>query len=729
MKKTIAMTCILKNELHNLPRFCESIAGCFDEYHFTDTGSTDGSYAWLMHEAEKHLKCSPDQLHLHTFKWCDNFSAARNHALEYIKTDYWCWLDLDDILFNKDNFIAWKDEAIGFADFWYVPYHYAVDKDQNPLVSFVRERIIKTDTGLKFTDFIHEGVDLRKATRNIETSVVKSFSVKHLRTEDEMKSDKGRNLRILEECKDLLSPRLQFYYGKELFDLQKYDDCIRVLKENVKRADMEQGDRNMAFQYLVHALVLSEKYVEAIQYGVLGIQMEPNRAEFYCMVAESFCKMGEPHKAIPFFSAAKSCINVAAQGLSHEFTFSDGYNFIPRMNLAQIYTNQGRFEDALEELKPIASRDEAKKLIKFCEKAIFDTTIPKDDELTFTDDIVITCPNPNAYPWDEHIYEIKGLGGSETAAVEMAKHLAKQTGRKVIIFQQREQDWVAPSGVQYIQAHKLHDYFRKYKPKLHIAWRHTARFTNTYSVVWSHDLLTPGAENIQNYDHILALSDAHKQMLIGIAGVPAEKIIVTKNGIDPDRFKLRNNVEKQYGKVIFPSSPDRGLEWAIKVMDLVNKEIPESELHVFYSFENMKKFGMKEQAEKLENMFCTRPWIKYHGNVQQTELAKHFMQSQVWLYPSNFFETFAIVALEAMCSNAWPVLRRFGALKDTLKPAIEQNSCDLIDCDMNDQVVPLFAEKVIAAIKEEKYKKMDFNPELFSWSKVASEWVDMFKLK
>lgn len=92
MKKTIAMTCILKNELHNLPRFCESIAGCFDEYHFTDTGSNDGSVAWLMHESEKFLNCPADKVHIHHFRWIDNFAAARNHALPMITTDYWGWL-------------------------------------------------------------------------------------------------------------------------------------------------------------------------------------------------------------------------------------------------------------------------------------------------------------------------------------------------------------------------------------------------------------------------------------------------------------------------------------------------------------------------------------------------------------------------------------------------------------------------------------------------------------
>ena len=728
MKKTIALTCILKNEVHNLPRFCESVAGLFDEYHFTDTGSTDGSIAWLMHESDNFLKCRPEQVHIHHFSWVDNFAAARNHAIKMIKTDYWMWMDLDDVLHNGQNFTAWREEAMNWSDMWYLPYHYAMKPDGTPAVSFIRERIIKTDTGLDFTDFIHEGVDPRKSKYPARTSVVNSFAVNHLRTFDEMTADRGRNLKILEDQKDLLSPRLEFYYGKELFDMKRFEDCVRVLKENVKKAAMEQGDRVMAFQYLINALLELKEYPDAIKYGVLGIQMEPNRAEYHCFIADAYMKLGEPHKAIPFFGAAKHCMNVAAQGVSHEFTFAEGYSFVPRMNLAHIYAQQGRFEESLEELKTL-NDPKALELRAFCEKAIEDTKIKPDSELKETNDIVITCPNPNAYPWDENIYREKGLGGSETAAVEMAMHLKKLTGSRVIVFQHREKAMTAPSGVEYIPAPELHGYFQKYKPKLHIAWRHTAKFTNALSVVWSHDLRTPGAEHLNNYDYILSLSDAHKKFLVGVDGVPEDKIIVTRNGIESKRFVLRGNVEKKRGKVIWPNSPDRGLEYAVQVMDLVRKEIPEAELHVFYGFNNMDKYGMKDQADKIRHLFTTRPWIKYHGNVDQDRLSFEMMTSDVWLYTSTFYETFCISAIEALSARAWPVVRRFGALKSTMKVAEEKGWADILDVEMSEETVPLFADKVIKAIQEKKHERIEFDPESVSWSSLADEWCRMFNLK
>lgn len=731
MKKTIALTCILKDEVHNLPRFCESIAGLFDEYHFTDTGSKDGSVAWLMHEASNHLKCREDQLNIHHFQWCDNFAAARNYAIKMIKTDYWMWLDLDDVLFNPKAFASWREESINFGDVWYIPYHYALKEikyDGEPAISFIRERIIKTDTGLDFSDFIHEGVDIRKSNRPAMTGLVESFSVKHLRTLEEMTADRGRNLRILEDQKDLLSPRLQFYYGKELFDAKRFEDGIRVLRENVKHKEMEQGDRVMAFQFLIHALLETQQFGDAIKYGVLGIQMEPNRAEYHCMVAEAYVRMGETHKAIPFFGAAKYCHNVAAHGVSHEFTFSEGYSYVPRMNLANIYAQQGRFEEAVEELKPLTDQ-KAQEIRAFCEKGIADTKILPDDALLHTNDIIITCPHAAAYPWDEKIYRENGLGGSETAAVEMAMHLKKLTGSRVIIFQQRDKPFTAESGVEYIPAPELHGYFQKYKPKLHIAWRHTARFTNAMSLVWSHDLRTPGAKDLQNYDYILALSETHKTFLMGMEGVPAEKIIVTRNGIDPKRFQLVNNIEKKPGKVIWPNSPDRGLEYAVKVMDLVRKEIPTAELHVFYGFNNMDKFGMKEQADKLRLLFTKRDWIKYRGNVDQETLSHEMMSSDVWLYTSTFFETYCISAVEALSARCWPVVRKFGALKSTMKDAEENGWADILDVDMSDETVPLFADKVIKAIQEKKHERIEFDPESVSWSSLAEEWCRMFNLK
>lgn len=36
------------------------------------------------------------------FPWCDDFSAPRNFLLEKVRTDYWMWLDADDVL-DEEN--------------------------------------------------------------------------------------------------------------------------------------------------------------------------------------------------------------------------------------------------------------------------------------------------------------------------------------------------------------------------------------------------------------------------------------------------------------------------------------------------------------------------------------------------------------------------------------------------------------------------------------------------
>ena len=110
---TIALCLIMKNERKNLPRLFESVAGCFDEIHVVDTGSTDGSQDWVKNEGEK---TALTEVYLHYFKWVNSFCKARNYAFSHANTDYIMWLDLDDCLSDREAFIQWKNHAMEFAD-------------------------------------------------------------------------------------------------------------------------------------------------------------------------------------------------------------------------------------------------------------------------------------------------------------------------------------------------------------------------------------------------------------------------------------------------------------------------------------------------------------------------------------------------------------------------------------------------------------------------------------
>lgn len=718
-KHTIALTCIMKNERHNLPRLLESVKRCFDEIHFTDTGSTDGSIEYIT--SGEAFRASGVPVYLHHFDWVNDFALARNHALPYIMSDYWMWMDLDDAMGNAEKFQEFVKYVMPMNDVWFVPYLYAFNDQGKPVCSFLRERVFRTSLNMRFTDFVHEGVIAKDKSANM----IHTWTVNHVRTEAELAGDKGRNLKILEERRNELSSRLLFYLGKEYFDNQRFEEARNTLLEVCLKPDLEHHDKVTAMQYLANASFLLKKFDETIQYCLYGMKINPHRAEYYCMIGDAYMAMGQHYNAIPFYHAAMNCVNSGANGMSPSYTLDDCYGPYPKTQLGALLFQQGRFQDCLKMLEGV-TLPQAIKISLDAKKAI-DVINYKSAEVEKVkcDDIVFTCLPNTPYPWDTKIYKEKGIGGSETAACEIATHLRKLTGKKVKVFNDRKDVYVDEHGVEFLPMSEVQLYFKQFRPKIHIAWRHSVRLTDEPSYIWCHDLITPGAENLKNYDKIIVLSEFHKNYVKAIQGIPDEKIIVSKNGIEPSRFVKA--YEKKKGKVIWPNSPDRGLDHALRVMDLVIKEIPEAELHVFYGMDNMKKCGQAEKAMMLEAMIAERPYVKYHGNVTQSVLADHMFESQVWLYNTIFLETYCITAIEALSCRTWPVVRNIGALSDTLKSAAESFQCDLLDLEPDQYEV--WAGKVIDAIRLEKCSNMNINPSIFAWENVAKEWMDMFELK
>jgi glycosyltransferase involved in cell wall biosynthesis len=79
---------IVKNEAVNLPRCLESVRSIADELIVLDTGSTDDTVAIAQ----------SFQAQVHSFVWCNDFSAARNAGLHFAQGDWVLVLDADEVL-------------------------------------------------------------------------------------------------------------------------------------------------------------------------------------------------------------------------------------------------------------------------------------------------------------------------------------------------------------------------------------------------------------------------------------------------------------------------------------------------------------------------------------------------------------------------------------------------------------------------------------------------------
>lgn len=717
-RPTIALAMIVKNEAHNLPVLFESFKGCFDKVYITDTGSTDNTV-----EVAKELGAE-----VRHFTWVNDFAAARNASIQDIKEDFVMWMDGDDCLQNPDGFKLWRDEVMNTADFWLGAYHYASDEEGNPTCTFARERVFRNNGKFRFRYFVHEGL-VPEAGFSPRAAYVQTWAVRHRRTAEDLKKDRGRNLKLFEANQDKLDSRMKYYYGKEFYENADAVSAVRWLKEALAAPDLEPHDRLVATQYCVYALIQCNQLEQAIGVGLTGTQIFPHRAELWVSVGDCFIKQGKIHEALPFFAAAKHCpfqdagkTNMA-QAVFHA---KEAYTFYPRNQIARIFANTGNFEAAVKEL------EECLKLFPNPESETMLAEVKKIIEIRpgsnvvkkKVDDIVISGTPGGPYEWDGEIYRKKGIGGSETAAVEMAEWLAKLSSRRVIVFNNRSVSKTV-NGVDYLPFSEAPKYFGEFEPYFHVAWRHNFKLTDAPTYLWNHDLITPGGENT-HWLKTMVLSDFHKSFLMTIQGVKEAGVRITRNGVKPERFDGLKRDKKPI--VVWRSSPDRGLDRAIRVMDEVRKTMPELELRVYYGFDNMYKNNAGRQADELKKMIHARPWINFRGNIEQRTLSEECAQAMVWLYPTDFAETYCIGAIESLCEGVYPVVRKFGALKDTLAQAEKDGMATVLDRDcVTEEDVQAWAKEVISAIQEKKWERVSVDPNIYSWKGVAEQWLGWFE--
>lgn len=730
MKKrpSIALAMIVKNEAHNLGPLLSSIKDCFDEIYVTDTGSTDNTVEILNSEKATELAGCP--IHVSHFPWVNDFAKARNFNFDQVskEIDYIFWQDGDDVLSDREKFIHFRDHTMHCAHQWLVPYNYAFNDKGEPICTFVRERIVKNNYGFKWRFFVHEGL-INSPDKKVRTQLINSFTVNHMRTKEDEKQDKLRNLTLFKDREKDLCIRMKYYWGKELFEAREFLSSIKVLSEICKNdsPEFQLHDRVMAMQYLSGAYAECGDFDKSLNIALQGLHLCPERAEFWVLCGDANIRLNRVHQAALFYEAAKKC--PASNLMGFTYTCPHSYREYPSQQLAQIYINTGQIEKARAEVELL--RELKHPELKKFEDALVQLTqmsvVPEEKDLAEVDDIVITCPPGGVTSnWDENVLAEKGLGGSETACVEIARQLKLKTGSNVKVFQQRDKSEVMPSGVEYLPVDKLQHYFMRYKPKRHLAWRHATRLTPAKSYLFQHDLITPGAEFYQNYDKALCLTEFHKRFEMDLQGVPEDKIALVSNGIDSDMISSLRDVKKIPGKIMFPSSPDRELDRTIEIVKRVKEKVPEVKLHVFYGTGNMRKMGLEQEADRLDKLMKDNSdFVEYHGFVSKAELMRHWAEACVWIYPALFVETFAITALEAVASRCYPIVSDMGALRYTLKEAIDKDMCSIIDPNAESDV---WADEAVRVLNNKLWEKVDIDPHNYSWEKAADKFVQVMEL-
>jgi predicted O-linked N-acetylglucosamine transferase (SPINDLY family) len=163
---------------------------------------------------------------------------------------------------------------------------------------------------------------------------------------------------------------------------------------------------------------------------------------------------------------------------------------------------------------------------------------------------------------------------------------------------------------------------------------------------------------------IVAISDWHRGKLIETFALDPARVRVRRNAIAPAFETLARVPNEGPARLVYTSTPFRGLEVLLGVFPRVRELFPGTTLDVFSSLAVYQVAAKDDPFGPLYARARETPGVAMRGSIPQGELAAELARADILAYPSIFAETGCIAAMEATAAGLDVVASRLGALPE-----------------------------------------------------------------
>ncbi len=359
-------------------------------------------------------------------------------------------------------------------------------------------------------------------------------------------------------------------------------------------------------------------------------------------------------------------------------------------------------------------------------------------------------------PWDyRNVFE-KGIGGSETSHVELAIRLAKR-GHEVVSFTDLPSDrnklaTYHEYGVSWRDISSVPDFTdwvdnpeddtdEVVADALWIIYRQPSIGAKlpegTRAWLVCQDVFYPDwkSEDVAKFEKIIALCPRQVAEIASRDPKNADKIVLSGNGVNVERFERaeKNPPVRDPKRLIWASSPDRGLKELLDIFERAKEQVPDLSLHVFYGMDNIDKICGGDRTKypwrdswKQYDRAHTIPGVTWEGRVGQEQLAREYLKSGIWCYPTWFQETSCISCMEAQALGAIPITNPIWATGYNVKHGV------FIEGTPSDRIVlSRYVESVVrvalnpGAQEAMRAEMMPESRKRLSWDVIADQWSQM----
>lgn len=695
-------------------------------------------------------------------EWKDDFALARNQSFDMVPKDEYDWIlwcDADDFLVFDESVEELVSSLDEFTTGVFLKYNYAVEPKTNTVVvEQWRERILSTKVDWKWFYRIHE---VCKSSGPVQYAKRDGIYIQHQRTSGDDRGARERNRRIITEAMidNPQESRYKFYFAAEtMAAADTEDDAIRktelinaaILAYEKYRETVNDitEDVYLATTRIAELQRMRKDYAGALEADMESIAIYPDWPDGYVGAAKTCMELRDYRRMKSFADMATRCNKpdtsasiepmmvgftpmflrgIANEELGHYSEAADDYEKALAIWSPPDITV---IQEKIEKFRNITIEDEVD------ERKLFRGT-KKDKSICF-----FTQQIPEV--WHPELLKTSGIGGAELCIMKLAP-MFEADGWRVVVFGTPGEYRGVYEGVEYWDSQ---EYVDQEKFKIFVSSRSMLPFqakpNADASFLWMHDVnVGPDAQQYINMpDKVIGLTNWHSHHLQKLYNISSDKMTVIPNGVDLDRFPMDKWNNKR-NKLIYSSSPDRGLEYLVGMFPFMKERYPELELHIYYGWtmidkiiEHYKDMGINPQAEYLKNFKSKimhhiehlggeEGGIFQHGRVTQDDLANAMMDSDIWPYPTQFAETFAITAVEMQAAGVIPVTSDFAALTETVAPFYEKLVGWPANNDYQSRFLQLFAmTSEYDEYREEGRIEGRKHAESYTWEKSYSIWND-----
>lgn len=290
----ITLSMIVKNEEKYLADCLASVQDIVDEIVIVDTGSTDKTIEIAKEYGAKILN----------FKWVNDFSAARNYALDNSLGDWILYLDADERL-SPDSKAELKRLTMGIKKEAYFCIVDNIDEIGHRAALMAYPRLFPNRKELRFEGAIHEQIEpaLIRNRYLIKNANIKIIHLGYNLEKEGMDLKAKRNLEILTaEYRRTKSSYYAYQLGQTYGLLNKPDEAVIYFKECLKDSRLNKDFVSTAYRYIAVDSAKKKDFKKAIELINKSIEADVEQplallaaSSIYALVndfnkADSYCR-------------------------------------------------------------------------------------------------------------------------------------------------------------------------------------------------------------------------------------------------------------------------------------------------------------------------------------------------------------------------------------------------------------------------------------------------------